>query len=124
MELTYINAPLPKINKRHLLLVFVLTLIATFFFYGSSVYFVGLLVSGLMVIAVYHRPEFGIAVLVNGLYLVGFFWRGIQIPYLVTPLAVALSTLGLAHYVFNHEVKWRGGILPFLVILMGMMLLE
>jgi len=122
MELSYINEPLLKIDKRLFLLVLLVTLGATFVLWEFPVYFVGFIVSILLLAAVYNLPELGIAVLVNGLYLVGFFWRGFQITYLVTPLAVVLCTVGLTHYVFNHGLRWRFGLLPGMVVLIGLML--
>ncbi len=122
MELSCINEPLPKIDKRFTLLVFLVTLGATFALWGFPVYFVGLVIAVLFVAGVYNLPELGIAVLVNGLYLVGFFWRGFEITYLVTPLAVVLCTIGLTHYVLNNGLRWRFGVLPGIVLLIGVML--
>lgn len=122
MELSYINEPLPKIDRRLFLLVLLVTLAATFALYEFPVYFAGLIAVILFLAGVYNLPELGIAVLVNGLFLVGFFWRGLQITYLVTPLAVVVCTVGLTHYVLNHGLKWRFGVLPGIVLLIGVML--
>ncbi|MCK4403468.1 MAG: O-antigen ligase family protein [candidate division Zixibacteria bacterium] len=122
MELSYINEPLPKIDRRLFLLVLLVTLGATFALYEFPVYFAGLIAVILFLAGVYNLPELGIAVLVNGLFLVGFFWRGLQITYLVTPLAVVVCTVGLTHYVLNHGLKWRFGVLPGIVLLIGVML--
>jgi len=122
MELSYLNEPLPKIDKRLFFLVLLVTLGATFALYEFPVYFAGLIAVILFLAGVYNLPELGIAVLVNGLFLVGFFWRGLQITYLVTPLAVVLCTVGLTHYVLNHGLKWRFGVLPGIVLLIGVML--
>jgi O-antigen ligase len=122
MELSYLNRTMPRIDRKLFLLVLVFTLGATFALWEFPVYSVALMVSILLAALVYKVPELGIAVLVNGLYLVGFFWRGVQIPYLITPLAVALSCVGLAHYALNHGIRWRFGILPALVVAIGLML--
>lgn len=123
MELSYLKEPLPKIDKRLFILVLLATLTATFALWEFPVYSLGLIVVILVLAGVYRLPELGIAVLVNGLFLVGFFWRGLQITYLVTPLAVVLCTAGLTHYVLNYGLRWRFGILPGVVILIGLMLL-
>jgi O-antigen ligase len=122
MELSYLNQPLPKTDRRLSLAVLLVTLGATFALWEFPVYFLGLLIIVVFVAGVYNFPELGIAVLLNGLYLVGFFWRGFQITYLVTPLAVALCTVGLAHYVLNNGLRWRFGVLPGIVVLIGLML--
>jgi len=122
MELSYINGPLPKVDKRLFLLVLLVTLAATFALWEFPAYFLGLIVVVLLLPGVCRFPELGIAVLVNGLFLVGFFWRGFQITYLVTPLAVVLCTMGLIHYVLNNGLRWRFGVLPGIVLLIGLML--
>jgi len=123
MELSYIDQPLPKIDKRLFLIVPLITLGASFALWQFPVYFVGLAIVVLFVTGVYNLPELGIAVLVNGLYLIGFFWRAFQITYLVTPLTVVLCTMGLVHYVLNNGLRWRFGLLPGIVLLIGLMLL-
>lgn len=122
MELSYISEPLPKIDKKLSLLLFLVTLSATLALWEFPVYSVGLIIAILFLTGVYNLPELGVGILVNGLYLVGFFWRGFQITYLVTPLAVVLCTVGLIHYVLNNGLRWRFGVLPGIVLLIGLML--
>ncbi len=122
MQLVYTHRPLSKIDKRCSLAVVLFVVGVTFALRTYPSYAAGLAAAVILLAGVYRAPELGIAVLVNGLYLAGFFWRGMQIPYIITPLAVVLSSVGLTHYVFNHSIRWRFGILPSLVVLIGLML--
>jgi len=123
MELSYTNQPLVKIQKGQFLLVLLVTLAATFALWEFSVYFVGITVAIIFLASVYNLPELGVGVFVNGLYLVGYFWRGLEITYLITPLALVLCTIGLIHYVWNNGWKVQFGVLPGMVLLIGLMLL-
>ncbi|MCK4826441.1 O-antigen ligase family protein, partial [bacterium] len=122
MELSYRNEPLPRIDKRLFALVLLITLGATFALWEFPIQFIGLVVAILFLAGVYNLPELGVGVIVNGLYLVGYFWRGLEITYLITPLAVMLCTMGLLHYVCNNGQRWRFGVLPAVVLLIGVML--
>ncbi len=122
MELSYRNEPLPRIDKRLFALVLLITLGVTFALWEFPIQFIGLIVAILFLTGVYNLPELGVAVFVNGLYLVGYFWRGLEITYLITPLAVMLCTMGLLHYVCNNGLRWRFGVLPAVVLLIGVLL--
>jgi O-antigen ligase len=123
MERTYICEPAPRVDKRLFLLTILFTAVATLALWEFPIFVIGLTVVVVFVAGVYNLPELGVAVLVNGMYLVAFFWRSLPITYLVTPLVVALCTIGLAHYVLNQGLRWRFGVLPALVLLIGLMLL-
>jgi O-antigen ligase len=109
-------------DKRLFALVLLITLGATFALWEFPIQFIGLVVAILFLAGVYNLPELGVGVIVNGLYLVGYFWRGFEITYLITPLAVMLCTMGLLHYVCNNGLRWRFGVLPGIVLLIGVML--
>jgi len=119
MEFSYINEPLPKIDNGLFLLVLLVTLAATFALCEFPVYFAGIIVAIIFLASVYNLPELGVGAFVNGLYLVGYLWRGFGITYLITPLAVVLCAIGLTHYVWNRGLAWRFGILPGMVLLIG-----
>ena len=122
MELTYINNPLPKINKGLFVVILLLSVVATFTLWEFPVKFLGLIIAILFLAGVYNLPELGVGVFVNGLFLVGYVWRGFGIAYLITPLAVVLCAMGLTHYVWNRGLAWRFGILPATVLFTSVLL--
>lgn len=122
MELYCPNQALAEVDRRASLLVLLATLGVMLALWEFPIAFLGLIVAVLFLAGVYHLPELGLAVLVNGLYLVGYFWRGLEVTYLVTPLAVIICGLGLVHYTFNNGLRWRFGIPVGLVLLIGLLL--
>jgi len=122
MELSYINEPLPQIDRRLFLLVFLVTLCAAFVLWEFPVQFLGLIAAILFLAGVYNLPELGIAVLVNGLGLIGYFGRNVETSGFVIPIIVVLYSPALIHYALNHKLRWKFGLLPGLVLFIGAML--
>ena len=122
MELCYLNQPLPKTDRRLFLLVFLATLGVTFAVWEFPVYLVGTAIAVLFVAGVYHLPEFGIGVLVNGLGLAGYLARNVEASGFVIPIVIVLYLPALTHYVLNHRLKWKFGMVPGLVLFIGLML--
>ncbi|MGB2989879.1 MAG: hypothetical protein WBC98_07970, partial [Candidatus Zixiibacteriota bacterium] len=121
MELSYINQTLPK-DRRAFLLVLLVTLCATFALWEFPVQFLGLIVTFLFLAGVYNLPELGIAVLINGLGLIGYFGQNLKTSGYVIPVVVILYSPALIHYALNHKLKWKFGLLPGLVLFIGAML--
>lgn len=122
MEISYINEPLLSINKKLFLLLFLATLGVAFVLLEFPIYFLGIFVVILFLIGVYNLPELGIAILVNGLGLIGYFGRNLELSGLIIPSLVVLYIPALIHYVLNHKLRWKFGIVPGLVLLIGVML--
>jgi O-antigen ligase len=123
MELSYRNEPLPKIDGRRFLLVFLVTLAATFAFWGFPLYSIGLTAAILFLAGAYSVPELGVGILVNGLNLIGFLTQNVETSLLIIPAIIALYAPALIHYVLNHKLRWRFGIIPGLVVFIGAMML-
>lgn len=122
MEISYINEPLPKVDKKLSLLLFLITLGVVLVLWKFPIYCVGLLIAILFVAGGYNLPELGIGVLVSGLGLIGFFGRNLETSGFVIPTLVVLYTPALIHYVLNHNLRWKFGIVPGLVLFIGVML--
>ena len=122
MEISYINDPLPQIDKRQFLLVLLVTLAATFALHEFPVYFAGIMVAIIFLAGVYNLPELGIAVLVNGLGLIGYFGQNVETSGFVIPVIVMLYTPALIHYALNHKLRWKFGLVPGLVLFIGALL--
>lgn len=123
MELSYRNEPLPEIDRWAFLLVLLITLATTFAFWEFTLYSVGLAAAILFVAGAYRMPALGVAILVNGLNLIGYLTHNVETSLLMIPTIVVLYTPALIHYVLNHRLRWKSGLIPGLVILIGVVML-
>lgn len=122
MELSYTNKDLLTINKRLFLLVALISIVATFAVWQFPLLFVGLLSTIVFVSCVYNLPELGVGILLNGLNFIGYFVQNIPTSHLVIPAIVLLYSPALMHYVANYKLRWKFGLLPWLVLFIGVLM--
>jgi len=99
------------------------SLITLFLFWNYPLHMFSVVVASVFFFLTFKYPEIGLAIIVNGLFLIGIFWKSFEIPYFVTPAAVTLCAFALLHYVSNKGLNWKFGMIPAVVLLLGVVLL-
>jgi O-antigen ligase len=107
------------IERKSFFLLVVLSLTIIAICWNYTLYTFSLIVALAFFFLTLKYPEIGLAIIINGLFLIGIFWKSFEIPYFVTPAATILCALALLRYISRRGLNWKFGMIPGVVVLLG-----